>query len=155
MLNGVMKITAKLSVRVFRKTGEIIDYGVVSTRCITTAFVELLVDKLQGLAGDLDTFKYHDYGTGDTAESSADTELETPTAEAREVGTQVEGTSGEIYKSVATHAFAGTFTIAEHGLFNAATNGVLMDRSVFTTPVPVNSGDTIEGTYELTFTAGG
>jgi hypothetical protein len=151
---GILGWTASLSIRLFKATGEVIDYGVVSTKCVTTAFANLLVDKLQGLAGDLDTFKYHDFGTGTASESEGNTTLQTPTGEAREVGSQVEGATANIYKSIATHTFLGTFTITEHGLFNAATDGVLMDRSKLASAIPVNASDTIEATYQLTFTAG-
>ena len=147
-------IKASLSIRVIELSGKIIDYGVLSVKCVTTAFVNLLVDKLQGGAGDLDTFKYHDFGTGTTAEAIGDTAMETATGEAREVGTQVDGATANIYKSVATHVFAGDFTITEHGLFNALTVGVLMDRSILVTAVPITTGANIEATYQLTFTPG-
>jgi len=70
------------------------------------------------------------------------------------VGTQIEGASVNIYKSVATIPFTTTQTIKEHGLFNASSGVTLMDRSVFT-GIPVNNGDSIQFTYELTCNAGG
>ena len=151
---GIVSITSSLALRVFRRDGSFEDRGIVSTRKVTDDFVGLLVDALQGLAVDYDTFKYHDSGTDNTPEAAADDALKAPCGDARTEGTQIEGATGNIYKSVATHTYGGSYTIVEHGLFNAAAAGVLMDRSVFT-GVVVASGDKIEFTYQLTFTAGG
>ena len=154
VLSGAISITSSLALRVFRLDGSIEDRGIVSTRKVTDDFVGLLVDALQGSAVDYDTFKYHDSGTDNTPEAAADDALKAPCGDARTEGTQIEGATANIYKSVATHTYGGAYTIVEHGLFNAAAAGVLMDRSVFT-GVVVASGDKIEFTYQLTFTAGG
>lgn len=153
-LFGILPISATLSVRVFRPDGHIEDLGVVSTHVVSTAFVNALVDTLQASVAAFSTYKYHDSGTGTTTEAAADTTLETPCAEARDTGTQEEGTTSNIYKSVATHTYAGTFSITEHILANASSNGTIMDRSVFTAIV-VTPGYKIEYTYQLTCTAGG
>ena len=153
-LSGQMMLTATLGIRVFRRDGSVEDRGIVSRKKVTDDFVGLLVDALQGLAVDYDTFKYHDSGTDNTPEAAGDSALVAPCGDARTTGTQTEGATANIYKSVATHTYGGAYTIVEHGLFNAAAAGVLMDRSVFT-GVAVASGDKIEFTYQLTFTAGG
>ena len=123
-------------------------------RCVTDAFVALLVDTLQASQAAFSTFKYHDSGTGTVAEAATDTILGTPCAEARDAGTQIEGATSNIYKSVATHTYAAAFAITEHGLFNAVTAGTLMDRSVFAA-VNVANTEKIEFTYQLTVNAGG
>lgn len=151
---GVMGVSATLSARVLRKNGSVEDLGVISTHAVTDAFVNALVDTLQAAVASFSTFKYHDSGTGTTAESAADTALVTPCGEARDIGTQTEGATTNIYRSVATHTYASAFTITEHGLFNALLNGTLMDRSVFS-GIGVSNGDKIEFTYELTCVAGG
>ena len=153
ILGGNLKWLSSLSIRVFRATGEIIDYGIVSTKCVTDDFAEMFVDVLQSADATFSDFKYHDFGTGSTAEDPSDTGLETPCGDAREVGTQTEGATANIYKSVATHTFGGAYTITEHGLFNAAAVGVLMDRSVFT-GIAFGSGDKCEATYQLTLNSG-
>ena len=127
---------------------------VVKNRVVTDAYANLLVDDLQASVAGHSTFKYHDSGTGTGAEAAADTGLGTPTAEARDTGTQVEGATANVYKSVATHTYAATFAITEHGLFNAATAGTLMDRSVFAA-INVVSGNQIQWTYELSVSSGG
>ena len=134
------------------------DLGVVSRKAVTTEFVNLLVDELQASAPThtrFFDFKFHDCGTGTTAENASDVALVTPYGGARTSGTQVEGASANIYRSIGTIAFTSTLAITEHGLFNAASaTDELMDRSVFTA-INVVNGDSIQFTYELTCTAGG
>ncbi len=154
MFTAQVALTATLSARVIRGDGTIEDLGVVSRKVVTDAFVEYLVDSLQGTQADWINFKYHDSGTGTNVEATGDTALQTPTGEARSVGTQIEGATANIYKSVATHTYAGIFAITEHGLLNAAAAGTLMDRSKFTA-INIISGDKIEFTYQLTATSGG
>jgi len=122
--------------------------------CVTDAYVALLVDDLQSSEAAHSLFKYHDSGTGVAAEATGDTTLGTPCGEARDLGTQIEGATANIYKSVATHTYAGTFAITEHGLFSAASGGTLLDRTLFSV-VNVVNGEKIEFTYELTVTSGG
>jgi len=154
-LFGMISMGASLGVRVFRANGDVEDLGIVSTHVVTDAFVAELVDALQaGGVAAFDDYKYHDSGTGTNAEAAGDTALQTPCGEARDVGTQIEGATANIYKSVATNTYAGAFAITEHGLFNAAAAGTLMDRSVFTA-INVVAADKIEFTYQLTCTSGG
>jgi hypothetical protein len=122
-------------------------------QCVTDAYVNFIVDALQA-ATYINTFKYHDSGTGTGSEVAADTTLGTPCGEARDSGTQVEGTTANVYKSVATHTYAGTFAITEHGLFSASSSGTLMDRTKFSA-INVNSGDKIEFTFTITHSSGG
>jgi len=154
------KIVARLSAR-YRPTptSPWVDAGVLSTRVVTTVFANLLVDALQGISGaTINTFKYHDSGTGVTAEAEGDTALETPCGEARDTGTQTEGATANIYKSVAPHTYttSGGFTITEHGIFSAASGGTLLDRSVFESAgIPVTPTSEVEWTYQLSVVAGG
>lgn len=127
---------------------------VVKDRVITDAFVQFLVDQLQAETSEIGDFKYHDSGTGTNAESASDTGLQTPCGESRDAGTQTEGDNANTYKSVATHTYAGTFAITEHGIFSQATGGTLMDRTKFSA-INVVSGNQIEFTFEITFSSGG
>ena len=147
------KPEASLAIRFFGVDGTIIDFGVVSRKCVTDDWVEMLVDVLQSTDATFSDFKYHDSGEGVVAEDETDAALGSPCGEARDAGTQTEGASANIYKSVATHTYAGAFSITEHGLFNAAAAGVLMDRSVFTAK-PVDVGEKLEFTYEVLFPSG-
>jgi len=152
------KIVAKLSAEKFcAKTGKWEDRGILSTRVVTTAFVNLLVDALQGISGaTINTFNRHDSGTGTNVESVVDIALQTPCGEAADIGSQIEGASANIYKSVAEHTYttSGGFTITEHVIKNA--DDIVMDRSVFADAgIPVDVDDVIRWTYQLSVVAGG
>lgn len=152
---GIVSASSTLSIRVIRKNGSIEDKGIVSTHEVTDDFVAELVDALQaGGVAAFDDYKYHDSGEDNTAEDPTDSALGSPCGDARTTGTQTEGATANIYKSVATHTYGGTYAIVEHGLFNAAAAGTLMDRSVFSV-VNVESGDKIEFSYSLSCTSGG
>ena len=130
------------------------DYGVVSRRAVTDAWVNFLVDQLQAESTVIGDLKYHDCGTGTTGAVAGDTAMETPYGGARAVGTQVEGASANIYKTVGTITFTGSFAITEHGVFTAATGVVLGDRHTFAA-INVVSTDSIEFSYEMTYSSGG
>lgn len=133
-------------------------------RCVTDAFVADVVDALQGSAtpyGTFDDYKYHHSGEGTGDEAVGDTALGTPREDARDVGTQIEGATANVYKSVATTTYTGTYAITEHGLFNGAGSGgppvtgaTLMDRTKFSA-INVVATNQIEWTFTITFTAGG
>jgi hypothetical protein len=136
----------------FREVVE--DRRKVIDKCVTDAFVNYVVDQLQTETSTFGDFKYHDSGTGTGAEAAGDTGLGTPCGDARDTGTQVEGATANIYKSVATHTYGGSLAITEHGLFNASSNGTLMDRTKFAA-INVVSTDQIEFTFQITFASGG
>jgi hypothetical protein len=143
---------AQLSARVIRADGVIEDLGILSTKVITDAFVNYVVDQLQSSTGGIASFRYHAAGIGATAESQTDTALSSE-VETRAIGTQTEGASANIYRTVGTVNFGAAYAIREHGLLRASSGDILADRSVFA-PINVGSGDAIEFTYELTLPAG-
>jgi len=139
--------------RVHRRNGIIVAEGLVSCQKVTQAFTQYLVDSLQNsTTSPMDVFKYHAVGTGTTAEANSQTTLVTE-VESRVSGTQVEGASANIFKTVATVTFTGTHAISEHGIFSASANGTMMDRSVLSPVDNVISSDEIEYTYQLTVNA--
>lgn len=142
-----------LHVKVRKADGELIDYGLVSLRVVTTAFVDFMVDQLIAETSTWGDFKYHDSGVGVTGAAVGNTDIETTDGEARATGTQVEN-AHNIYESVGTISYTTTKAITEHGLFNAASGVTLLDRHVFSA-INVENGDSIEFTYRLTCTAGG
>ena len=159
---GTPVLIGRLFLRLHKADGSWIDYGLVSTRLVTTAFVTLMVDNLQAETSAWGDFKFHGIGTGTTAAAVGDTLLETEltteyaTDNTRPTGSQTE-TSATVYRSVGTITIdSGTPAITEHGLFNAAASGAvtLMDRHVFSA-VNMVGGDSLVATYELTCAAGG
>jgi hypothetical protein len=154
---GLLSVQSHLMARHLRRDPETGEYKEIgrreATRCVTDAFVAFVVDQLQTETSEFGDFKFHDSGTGTNAENATDTALQTPCGEARDTGSQEEGATANIYKTIATHTYAGTFAITEHGVFSQATGATLMDRSVFSA-INVESSDQIQFTYQLTLTSG-
>lgn len=148
-------------VHIHGETGRRDDYGVVSRKVITTAGVNFLAADMNGGASDINLFKFHGIGTGTTAEANADTALVTESTTALNPdSTRATGTgsnpSANIYQSVGTNTVDASVAATEHGLFTQAATGggTLWDRSVFTV-VNLASGDSLQSTYAVTFSAGG
>lgn len=152
-LFGAPVMLGKLSAVLIRADGSTVNYGVLGYRVVTTAFVNFVVDMLQADTTEIGDFKYHDSGVGVTAEASGDTAMETTDGETRATGSQTEGATANIYKSVGTISYTTTKAITEHGLFSTLASTTLMDRTKFTA-VNVVNGDSIQFSYELTLTAG-
>jgi len=151
--SGAVAPEARLFAKVIRANGDVEDLGLISTKLVTTAFVEFLVDNLVAEVSSFGDFKFHGMGTGSTAEAIGDTTLVTA-VETRDTGTQLEGASANIYRSVGTVTATSARAVREHGLFNIVTGGILMDRSVFAL-INLATDDAIQFTYELTVPAGG
>lgn len=151
---GILTVHSTLSARLVKVDGSVVNYGIVSYRLVTTAFAEFAVDNLVADTTEWGDFKYHDSGVGTTPAAIGDTDIETTDGEARATGTQLEGASADIYRSVGTINYTTTKAITEHGLFSKATGTTLMDRHVFGA-INVDNGDSIQFTYELTVDDGG
>lgn len=156
LLNGELGLAScALSVKHFAADGSLIkDYGVVSRKKVTGAFVTFIVANMVTDTTEIGDFKYHDCGTGTNAEANTDTALQTAFGGSRVAGTQVAGgtATAPTYTSVATISFSGSFAITEHGVFSKSSGTTLLDRSVFSA-VNVVSGESIQFTYVLTLNA--
>lgn len=141
----------RLYASVLSPNGHRRDIGLVSTKVVTDAGVAYLVDALQGITSS-NVLRFHGAGTGTTAEAAAQTALVTEVG-SRVSGTLAEGASANIYRTVATIPFSGTFAITEHAIFSASSAGTMLDRSVFAA-INVQASDSIEFTYELTLPSG-
>jgi len=150
---GTVTYKGVLTATKINKDGSKQDLGVLGTRVVTNAAVTFMRDDFNDGASDINTFNFHDSGTGAVAENVTDTALGTPAGPARVAGTKSVPATNQ-YRSVATIAYTATLAITEHGLFSASTAGTLWDRSVFAA-VNVVSGESIQFTYTLTLTAGG
>lgn len=145
--------TLRVRVKEARVGGtDVFDLGLASVNVVTTAGVNYVIDAIQSLA-TISNLKWHASGTNNTAENVSNTALGSETG-SRVSGTQVEGASANIYKTVATVSYGSSLSIVEHGLFSASTTGTLFDRSVFTA-IAVDTSTSIEFTYEWTLNAGG
>jgi len=143
--------------------GDILDYGLLSTRLVTNNGVAFIVDAFQNLV-ELENLHFHGYGTGTNAEAAGDSALQTElttqyaTDNVRPTGTTTES-AANIYRTVATLSpdSGGTIAVTEHGIFSQAATGggTLLDRSVFSAVNLVAGSDSLQTTYDLTLTAGG
>lgn len=139
----------------------LVDLGLASMRVVTDVGVGYIVDAFQNLT-EPENMKYHGFGTGTTAEAAGNTALVTELTtqyavdSTRPTGTTTEGATANIYRTVATLSpdSGGTIAVTEHGVFSAASAGVLLDRSVFSAVNLVAASDSLQATYDLTFTSG-
>jgi hypothetical protein len=153
-------IESRLAMRHFGLDGKLIeDYGIVRRKVVTTAGVGFIVDAFQN-GVELEIMRYHGIGTDNTAENASDTDLVTElTTEYTSDNTRATGSQTEnganVFRSVGTNQVDASVGIVEHGLLSNATvgSGVLLDRSVFGT-ISLTSGESLESTYDITFTAG-
>lgn len=152
-LTGIPTLTSELGIRLLRADGSVINYGVVSYRVVTTAFVNFMVDQMQTETSQWGDFKFHDSGVGTTAAAITDTDIETTDGESRATGTQTES-AANVYRSVGTISYTTTKAITEHGLFSQSTGTTLLDRHVFAA-INVVNGDSIQFTYDFTVSSGG
>lgn len=135
-------------------------YGLVSLRMITTTGAGFVVDGFQGLVS-VSSMKFHGIGTGSTPESASDSALvaELTTGyspvNTRATGTQAEGSSVLIYRTIGFIDLSDTVTIAEQGIFNQAASGtgILLDRTV-TASETFYGSSTIQSDYRLTVATG-
>lgn len=151
----------RLSLVHIAKDGSWLDYGLVGVRQVTDDGVDFIVDAFHA-AATIDNMKFHGLGTTNTAEDQTDSALiaeittQYTSDNVRPTGTQTEGGSTNIYRTVGTIGVDATVAAVEHGILDQAAvgGGVLLDRTVFTV-VNLGSGDSLQATYELTITAGG
>lgn len=150
---NALEIFGLLSAKIERNNGEVVeDLGLVSCRKVTLAFAERLVDAMITSGDVIDSFNQHKQGSGSTAEASGDTALVSAQAGAQAVtggAAMTHGASSNIFRTVGTLTAGSAYGIREHGVFNASTGGILLDRSVVTN-IDVNTDDVVTWTYELT-----
>lgn len=151
---NLINIRTSLVIQHLRE-GEKIRESKVLDKEITNAFLDTIVKSLCGLSdhNNFKNFKYHQSGTGTQAESVNDTGLKTPLY-SRIAGTQEIGDTSNIYQSISVITYNSNYSITEHGLFNAPTGGILMDRTVFSA-YAVIPNDSLRFIFTIGFTVGG
>lgn len=156
-----LSVLAELDVKHFHATqpdpftgrmGWLENVGLVSCGKVTTAFRNDIVDNLVTDTTAFGDYKHHEVGTDNTAEANSQTALIATSGIARATGTQVEAAADQ-YRSVATVTADATETWQEHGIFNASTSGVMMDRSLISPTVSVVASDQVTFTYTITIVA--
>jgi hypothetical protein len=163
LISRTLVITSRLTGRILHADGSITDLGLLSEKVVTTTGVGYLVDAWQNLV-ELEDMRYHGFGSGTGVEGVGNIALGTEfttqyaTDNVRPTGSLTEGAGANIFRTVGTFTPDSGFpvTVEEHGIFSQAATGggVLWDRSL-TGTVTLNSGDSLEVTYDMTATAGG
>jgi hypothetical protein len=146
---------------VLRADGKVDNYGLVSLRVVTDTGVGYVVDAFQNSV-ELENMKYHGFGTGTTAEAASQTALVTEltteysTNSTRPTGSQTEGATANVYRTVATLTPDSAVAITEHGIFSQAATGggVMLDRSVFSAINLNGTGDSLQIQYDYTMPSG-
>ena len=115
----------------------------------TSAGEAIVADLIDGTSAvHFDSTNSHiEQGTGTTDADKADTDIETPAGEAREQATASQP-AADTNQWVATITATGTRAVTEAGLFNDATAGTLLIRSVFAA-INVEADDSIQFTFSL------
>lgn len=130
-----------------------LDDRLVSVKEVTAVFAKRLVDAMTTSGDVINNFQYHKMGAGSTAETDTETALVTQQTGAT-CGVQTHGASSQIFSCVGTITAGSAYGCREHGIFNASTGGILLDRSVVTA-IDLNANDIVTWTYNLTVNAGG
>lgn len=157
---GAPTMFGVVQAEVTRADGSVLDLGVISCRVVTDTGVGFIVDAFQNSV-ELENMKYHGFGTGSNAEAAGNTALHTELTtqyasdNVRPTGSTTEGATANIYRTVGTLSPDATVAITEHGIFSQAATGggVLLDKSLFSA-INLISGDSLQITYDLTFTSG-
>src|SRR5262245_46970414 len=119
---------------------------------VVTVGKNYVVDAWKGIT-TLPNMKFHANGSGVTAPTAGDPTLQaeySAGSAVRATGTTTNGASPNIFRTVGTVSFlANGLNVTEWGLFSATTVGTMFSRVTFTA-IPVNNGDSIQWTYEVT-----
>lgn len=157
LVPGLTVLWGETRLRLLRRDGTWIDYGLAGRHLITTAGKNYLAGCFNN-TNEAEVFLYHGFGTGTTSAAAGDTALQTElttqyaTDNVRPTGSQSVTTN--VYTTVATLSpnAGGTIAVTEFGLFSQASNagGTLFDRQVFSAVNVVASADSLQTTYSLT-----
>ena len=142
-----IKVKGIITLELLGPDGRVKDRRVVEN-IVTNAGRAHIIDRLQGSA--VAVADYIAIGTNNTAAAAADTTLGTETARAQGTLSQPDA-----YTDRCVYTFpagTGTGLITEAGRLNAASNGTLMGRQVFT-GVDKTASDSLQITYDFTYAA--
>ncbi len=152
---------SQLYLKVIKADGREFDLGLVGIHQVVDNGVGFIVDAWQNIV-ELEIMKFHGIGTGSSAEGSTETALVTEltteytTDNTRATGSLAEGASANIFKTVGTNPVDATVALREHAVLSQAAvgGGVMLDRTLYAL-INLDSGDSLQSTYELTLNSGG
>lgn len=148
MINDNMKAKGRLSVILKDKDGNVKDTREVDNLVVNTGLA-FIASRMGGTSSDV--MSHMAIGSGTTAAAAGDTDLESILG-SREALDSSTVTANAIEYVSSFEAGEGTGAVTEAGIFNAATAGTMLCRTVFSV---VNKGadDTMTITWTITISA--
>lgn len=142
-LRSAAVVTGRVTVEVFDAAGALVSC-VTTSNLVVSSGLNLLAQRLAGAGAPISHLAA---GTGATAPTPADTELE---AEALRVSTAaVPAVGGTVVFRAAMPPGVGTGSISEVGLFTQSTGGTMFSRAAFT-PITKSPTDTAVFSWAIT-----
>ncbi len=148
-----VKFDGVYTIEVRDKDGNLKDREVVENLIVNTGLAEIA--GLVGNTGSPTAFTYLAVGSASTAANATDTTLETELTDggleraSATVTRTTTTTTNDTLQLVKAFSVTGTKTVREVGVFNDASVGTMLSRSVLTSDKNLESGDTFTLTYQL------
>ena len=144
MVKDNLKLTGKLKITLFDTNGNVKDSREINN-LVVTAGLNFITSRMNGTSAAV--MSHMAVGTGTTAANAADTTLETELARGALTSAVVSTNTLTFVGDYA--AGTGTGALTEAGIFNDATTGTMLARTVFAV---VNKGasDTMQITWVIT-----
>jgi hypothetical protein len=143
MIQENIKITGKVSIKLFDQSGELKDSRDINNLVVTTG-KEFIAARMVGTPTEM---SHMAIGADNTAADAGDTALG---SELGRVGLTSDTSSGAVVTYVATFpAGTGTGAVVEAGILNASSSGTLLCRTVFSV-VNKGSNDAMTITWQIT-----
>jgi hypothetical protein len=143
MIQENIKITGKVSIKLFDQSGELKDSRDINNLVVTTG-KEFIAARMVGTPTEM---SHMAIGSDDTAAAVGDTALG---SELGRVALTSDTSSGAVVTYIATFPpGTGTGAVVEAGIFNASSSGTLLCRTVFSV-VNKGSNDAMTITWQIT-----
>jgi len=146
MINDTIKITGNVQINLFDENGMVKDTREIKNLVVTIGKT-FIASRMVGVASTI--MGYMELGTGTTAAAVGDTTLQTAISGSRVALTSGTNTSNVVTYVASFPAGTGTGAVTEAGVFNAASAGTMLCRTVFAV---VNKGalDSMSITWTIT-----
>ena len=146
MVNDNIKITGDVRIDLFDETGAVKETREIKNLVVTTGKT-FIASRMVGVASTI--MGYMELGTGTTAAAAGDTALQTVISGSRTAITSGTNASNVVTYVTSFPAGTGTGAVTEAGIFNAASAGTMLYRTVFAV---VNKGaaDAMSITWTIT-----
>lgn len=148
MLNDKLTVTGNVFVKVFDAQGNVKDSREIKN-LVVTAGKTFIASSMLKTTNSPAAMTHMGLGTGSTAAAVGDTALETPISGSRVTFSSATSAAAVVTYVASFPAGTGTGAVTEAGIFNDATTGTMLCRTVFSV---VNKGanDAMSITWQIT-----